>query len=418
MAISNLLALKIGRALACVLLWVAGTSCRSEGPVGSVGSGGKTMNAESEAGANGWFVGVDLSMLEELERAGAGHFDASGTPIPDVMRYFSERGVNLVRLRLFVDPNPDFQSTHGATQDLEMVIRLAERTRDAGAEVMLALHYSDTWADPKQQHKPSAWRDLDAEALSQRLYDYTRDVLRRLGERGIRPRVVQVGNEITGGMLWPDAQITGGPDEGQQFARLRRMLLPAIRAVRDHDKDAQVAIHIHGGGHDGLVPWFFGRLLNDGSTDEQVDFDLIALSFYPTWGDDIDHLRDNLKAVAKLTDKPVVIAEIGYPHAEPTTRGPDARKVRSPMRWPESPIGQAAFLRDVRSVLTEALPSDRAVGWVWWYPEAVPTPALFIYENGRQGLFGVDGRALPAIDVLSERSTIAGQATITGRAER
>jgi arabinogalactan endo-1,4-beta-galactosidase len=72
----------------------------------------------------------------------------------------------------------------------------------AGMGLLLDFHYSDTWADPGKQVIPEAWRGSASVTRSRRrCRPYTVDVLQKCWPRASRPDMVQVGNEITPGML-------------------------------------------------------------------------------------------------------------------------------------------------------------------------------------------------------------------------
>ena len=75
-------------------------------------------------------------------------------------------------------------------------------------KLLLDFHYSDYWADPGKQYKPDAWRGLSFEELKKALYDYTKKVMQELKDQGTAPDMVQVGNEINHGMVWPDGNIS------------------------------------------------------------------------------------------------------------------------------------------------------------------------------------------------------------------
>jgi arabinogalactan endo-1,4-beta-galactosidase len=333
------------------------------------------------------YVGGDVSMLPELERFGATYRDVAGAP-RDAIEIFRSQGWNLFRVRLFVNPTDDFDQSWGATQSLPMVRRLCKRVHDAGGILLLDLHYSDTWADPEHQTKPAAWKDLSFDELEQRVHDYTADVLQQLKSEGIVPEMVQVGNEVTAGMLWPDAKLWDVPPEQrpQQWTKLSRLLNAGARAVRaasTPDKPIRVMIHAHGGGKLDLKRAFFDQL-ND------VDFDAIGLSFYPGWGESIDTLARQIATLSK--DKPVMVVETAYPRKEVDIK-PEFRQT---LAWPLTPEGQARFARDLNRVARDA----GAIGVCWWYPEATPVKGHAVYRHGAEGLFDDEGRALPTINAL------------------
>jgi arabinogalactan endo-1,4-beta-galactosidase len=326
-------------------------------------------------------------MLIEMERAGAIY--AAGDPIIRL----TQGGWSVFRLRLFVNPGADFRASHGATQDMQQVIALATRIQAAGGEWMLDLHYSDTWADPKSQIKPAAWAGLSPEQLEQRVHDYTAQTLDLLATKGLYPRVVQVGNEITNGMLFPDGQLAPDHAAGsaRQWQRLARLVNAGVRAVREHsthEHPTQAMIHLHSGGGKDVVHWFMDHFTRAGG-----EFDCIGLSFYPAWRDDLDILRWNLLTLATRYRKPIWVVETSYP-----SRGFKGLERSPELRWPITPAGQAAFLESLDRVVRDT-PHGLGAGIVWWYPEAIPLEGRFIWRGGAEGLFDPAGRALPAVDV-------------------
>ena len=298
------------------------------------------------------------------------------------MHILQRHGVNLVRLRLFVNPSHDFNATLGATQDLTSTIKLAKRAKTLGLRVLLDLHYADTWADPAHQPTPSAWRALGYDDLRQQVRAYTAEVLRQMNGAGAGPDIVAIGNEITAGMLWPIGKLD---KTDASWDRLAGLLSAGTVAVRDVEPHAKIMLHISGGGKAGLPAWFFDHL-----DKRHVDYDLVGLSFYPTWNDDFPTLQKNLTELAKR-GKDVVIAEIGYP-----SRGGGATPQ---CRWPMTPAGQMECLRDVVAAV-HTMPGGHGRGVIWWYAEAVPVKGLNVWEGGRMGLFDANGAALPAMNRL------------------
>ena len=341
-----------------------------------------------------FLAGADISMLPEIEKLGGAFRDGDGQPA-DAVRVLRDHGCNLFRLRLFVDPTDDFDKSYGATQDLEYVVALARRVKAVNARFMLDLHYSDTWADPGKQFKPAAWKDLEFDALQRQVHDYTAAVLKRLGDEDVMPDMVQVGNEIAGGMLWPDGKVLGAAagQEDQQWQKFARLFNAGARACREakrpDGKPIRVVLHIHGGGKNGLPRWFFEKFAR-----YQGDFDVIALSFYPAWDDSLDQLKLSMAEVIHLFHKDVLVAETSYPW-----RTMPEHAAKATMRWPHTPQGQAQFLRDL-AVAIRSAPERRGIGFIWWYPEAVPLPGRHVWRGGAEALFDEQGRPLPALGVF------------------
>ncbi|HMB94660.1 MAG TPA: glycosyl hydrolase 53 family protein [Tepidisphaeraceae bacterium] len=342
--------------------------------------------------AEPFITGGDVSMLPAIEKAG-GVFRESGKP-GDALQIMRGHGCNLFRVRLFVHPNPDFMKSDGAIQDLDYVKALAKRIKASGAEFLLDIHYSDTWADPGKQFTPQAWEGLDFEALRHRMHDYTVSVLKDLQANGTPPDMVQIGNEITAGVLWPQGKVLDAPPETEQlqwrrFSQLENSAAAAVRESQSDSHKIRIIIHIHGGGKEGLPKWFFQKL-----NQNPVDYDIIGLSFYPAWDDSIDALKQNMSDVIELYGKDVLLAETSYPWREM-----DGIRQNKAMQWPMTREGQAKFLNDLAATM-RAAPGGHGIGFVWWYPDAIPVGDLHIWRNGAEALFDETGNALPALDAF------------------
>src|SRR5438874_1421367 len=99
--------------------------------------------APTHAADREFLAGADVSMLPEIERAGGVFRDSRGQPA-DALRMMRDAGVNLFRVRLFVNPDHDFTKNYGATQDLAYVHELAKRIKTTDAHFLLDIHYSDS----------------------------------------------------------------------------------------------------------------------------------------------------------------------------------------------------------------------------------------------------------------------------------
>lgn len=332
------------------------------------------------------YVGGDVSMLAELERFGATYSDANGKPA-DAIAVLRGAGWNVFRVRVFVGPSTDYDKTWGATQSLDVVRTLSKRIVADGGEVMLTIHYSDAWADPEHQAKPKAWAGLDADALEKRVHDYTADVIGKLVADGAPPALVQVGNEITAGVLWPDGEINEGTpaERAAKWKTFERLVVAGCRAVRESSPKSRIVIHAHGGGKLDLA--FFYERFRD------VDYDLIGLSFYPAFGETIDKLARQIPALKKTFGKDVIVAETSYP-SRPMDLDAKWRKF---MTWPLTPEGQATFARELNATVRDA----GGVGIVWWFPEATPVKGHAVWREGAEGVFDANGRLLPTARTLA-----------------
>ena len=150
--------------------------------------------------------GMDLSTLLELEKCGARYYvDGTEMDILDIMKKYD---VDTIRIRLWNDPWSENGESYGAGEnDLKTTLAIAKKVTDAGLGVLLNFHYSDFWADPGKQIKPKAWKDYSVEQLEQAVYDFTVDTMKVFKENGINTTMVQVGNELSNGLLWPEGKV-------------------------------------------------------------------------------------------------------------------------------------------------------------------------------------------------------------------
>ncbi len=332
--------------------------------------------------APAFLVGGDISMLPWLEARGGAFRDDGRTA--DALAVMVGHGGNAYRVRLFVDPR---NAGGGAVQDLPAVAALARRIKGAGAAFVLDLHYSDTWADPGHQTKPAAWRDLDFPDLVARVEAYTAAVMDTLAARGASPDMVQIGNEITPGFLWPDGRLGADAGGWDRFATLLRAAIRGARRGAVGGEPPRIMLHVADGGDAGATAWFFRNVEARG-----VSFDVIGVSYYPWHHGSVAGLRANLAQAAATFGKDVMVVETAYPW-----RGPASGRA---MTWPRTPAGQAAFLADVIAAV-RAVPDGRGLGVLWWSPEVIPVRGAWSWLGGDCALFRPDGTPLPALDLFA-----------------
>ena len=369
----------VGAALAGALL--AGCGESASGP-----SGGAVSTASLLRGA-------DVSSLERIEQAG-GVF-RSGGQAGDAIAILHARGANAFRLRLFV--NPDGSDVQ--VNDLAYTIRMATRVKAAGARLVLDIHYSDTWADPGRQTIPAAWAALAFDSLEKVVESYTDSVVTRLRQAGALPDIVQVGNEIEAGILWPQGQLVfSGSDTAASWDRFTRLLKAGVRGVRDAlgpGDSVRILLHYSQGGNAGGTQWFFDHVNARG-----VDYDLIGLSYYPWWQGSLGQLITNLRATAARYGKGIVVVEASYPWRAGGWEG--MATDRTPMTWAISPDGQAQFLHDLMDAVAST-PGEHGAGVLWWYPEAIEVNGLFVWGGGSMAMFDGGGNVLSAASEFSPR---------------
>ena len=366
-------------------------ACGSDSPAAPGDNGEDPPPEERAEWPAGFLVGGDVSALARIEQGGA-TFQNDGVTMDAIAALVAD-GANVFRLRLFVDPNGEEVQVN----DLPYTMALAERVVAEGATLILDFHYSDTWADPGRQTTPAAWQSLEFDALEDTVEAYTADVIAQMKDAGALPDIVQIGNEIDSGLLWPLGRIGGtGYDQPENFERFGRLLKAAIRGVEsalDAGDDVRIMLQYSQGASMGGTRWFFDRVAEQG-----VDYDVIGLSFYPWWHGTLSNLTINLHDAAARNAKDVMVVETNYPWRTGWT--PSGARADW-QDWPLTPAGQADFLRDVIDAVA-ATPNGRGLGVVWWYPEAVLVSDLFVWGGGALALFDASGDILPAAGEFTE----------------
>ncbi|MFC5815121.1 glycoside hydrolase family 53 protein [Nonomuraea harbinensis] len=333
--------------------------------------------------------GADVSSLAKSEALGGVYRHADGRR-DDALRILAQAGLTHIRLKVWVDPADGYNTK---TQ----VLAVAKRAKKAGLRLLVDFHYSDTWADPGKQFKPAAWANLPFDELVRAVYAHTFDVLDALRRQGTPADLVQVGNEINGGLLWPDGS-------NQNWANTARLLNAGHDAVKDVSRRTDVVLHLANGGDNGLYRWWF-----DNAAAHGIRYDVIGLSYYPYWHGTLEAFQANIDDVATRYRKPVAVVETGYPF---TTADDDGWEnlILSPEPYPgyqATPAGQAALLSKVSDIVRN-VPDRLGLGvFAWeatwtgvpgngWDPADPATGNA--WEN--QALFGFDDRALPAMRAL------------------
>jgi arabinogalactan endo-1,4-beta-galactosidase len=309
--------------------------------------------------------GADVGWLPQMEATGYKFYDTDGTE-KDCLQLLKDRGMNTIRLRVWVNPNSDPQSGHCSPEE---TVAMAVRAQKMGMRIMIDFHYSDSWADPGKQFKPAAWVNHTFTQLLDDVYNHTFDVLTLLKDAGVTPEWVQVGNEIPGGMLWPD----GSTDNWPQLAQLLNKGYEATKAV---NKGIKVIVHVDEGNNNAKFRTFF-----DNATANKVKYDVIGLSYYPYWiksdyTDNIADLEANLKDMASRYNKEVMVVEVG---------GEDT-KVQNTHDM------LVAVIKAVKSV-----PNNKGLGVIYWEPEGARSWSHYALSAWQE-----DGKPSPALDAFKE----------------
>ena len=364
------------------------------------------------------FLGIDVSTyFEELE-AGAKYY-IDGREV-DPLQVFVSNGIKYMRIRVWHNPHDEQGHPYLAgTNDIKQFIRLSDLAVKYGFKIILDIHYSDFWADPGKQFCPKAWVGLSFEEIEKKVYEHTTELLDIINKHHYPVEYVQVGNEITNGMIWPYGQLDGTTKPRGNYDGLCRLLSSGIKAVREHSK-AKVIIHLERSYDQETYYEYFSELGK-----RHVDYDVIGFSYYPYWHGTLEQFTANLKMCKENFHKDLMIVETGYGFTEEDyiKNGSQARLVFNTsyvdylgqnMNYRMSKEGQVDFLKDLLS-RAESL---GVIGVCYWEPLWIPREGIgwasvyaFPYLHEKEGtstknewanqcLYDYDGNAVPALDIF------------------
>lgn len=336
-------------------------------------------------------LGGDLSLLPSYEQAGTVYKNYAGEAV-SLLPFLHQEGWNAVRVRLFVNPDnaPQKHKGEGACQDLSYILPLCQQIKQVGMQLMLDFHYSDYWADPGKQTIPLEWQDCTLEQLCDCVYEHTRTSLLALKAAGAEPELIQVGNEITNGMLWPVAKLVPTEDEG--WDRLCALIAAGCLACREVCPESRIIIHTEKAGSWPVTSAYYEQLHR-----HNIDYDIIGLSYYPMWHKSIPNLGQTLDSLQLyFPHKEVMIVETAayYSHEHDPWATPD----KYAEFYPISVEGQAQFTREL---VAELCRHRNVTGLFWWFAEENAFGNNVVKGWLNRGLFdNHTGRALPALQEL------------------
>ncbi len=361
------------------------------------------------------FLGIDVSTYFEEQAAGAKYF-INGKEV-DPLKVFADNGISYMRIRVWHHPYDNEGHPYLAgTNDIHQFKRLADLAVKYGMRIILDIHYSDFWADPGKQFCPKAWVGSSFEEIEQKVYEHTVELLTLVNENHYPVDYVQVGNEITNGMIWPYGQLDGSVSPRAGYDRLAKLLSSGIKAVREMSK-AKVVIHLERSYDQFIYHEYFTSLLKYG-----VDFDVIGFSYYPYWHGTMNQLFANIEMCKREFHKEIMIMETGYGFTEEDyiKNGSHAQLLfntsyidynGNPIEYKMSKEGQVQFIKDLLSRAEKAGVS----GVNYWEPLWIPGENIcwastyaqkYIHDESKstrnewanQCLYDYEGNALPSLE--------------------
>ena len=302
---------------------------------------------------NEYAFGLDVSFVKQREDNGDRYLDGDSTVKP-CLQIFKEHGYNWGRVMICNEP-----TSSRLPQDLKYVISAGQELKKYGYWFLLDYMFSNGWANPMVQPTPSAWKVMSHTDRVRAVYQYVKETMTALKEAGAMPDMVQIGNEIGNGFLWPDGRIRYDTLELSKWKNLTDYLAAGIRAVREvagKDDKVKIMLHVDHGGDIPMTKTFFNKM-----REYKVDYDVIGLSFYPWSHGTLMDLKDNMRFAACEFSKEIIVVETGY-YWRPSTYFRN-----SPPPFPESPEGQREWLRAVNEAVLD-VPNGLGRGVFWWEP--------------------------------------------------
>lgn len=376
----------------------------------------ETVQIQPVKGLAAEFIkGADVSMLNEVEKHGGKYYDQNGKE-KDALLILKENGFNYIRLRLWNDPkDADGNGYGGGNNDLPSTIALAKRAKALGFKLLLDFHYSDFWTDPGRQNKPKAWKNMNYDQMKTALHDYTKATIAEFKKADVLPDMVQIGNEINSGMLWPEGKSWG--EGGGEFDRLAGLLNAGIAGVKENltaKDNVKIMLHLAEGTKNDTFVWWFDEIIK-----RKVPFDVIGLSFYTYWNGPISSLKYNMDDISKRYNKDLIVVEAAYGYTTDNCDNAEnnfGQKEADDAGYPATVQGQANFLHDLIQSVAD-VPEQRGKGVFYWEPAWLPTAgATWATKAGmkynsddwkegnareNQSLFDCQGHVLPSMKIFN-----------------
>ena len=318
--------------------------------------------------------GIDISSYVALKNAGVKYYDNDGKEA-SLLKVLSDNGVNYIRIRIWNDPYNDKGETYGGgSNDVKTGVEIAKEAAKYNIKVLLAFHYSDFWADPALQLLPKAWeKDKDdPEKMRNHVYEFTKDTLEQFKAAGAEVGMVQVGNEISQGMMgiMHENQAYVWQEE-EKSSIIDSYLNAGARAVRECTPDALIALHL-----DNLNLSMYKAAMDAWERDN-VDYDVFGASSYAFWAG--SNMLHNVKEAEKYVGsrgKLFVVLETSWMNSQEDADGTvNMVNDTNGASYEVGPQGQADMLSDL---YTAILSGDNGLGAFYWEGAWIPVKAGWV----------------------------------------
>ena len=318
--------------------------------------------------------GIDISSYTALKKAGVKYYDNEGKEA-SLLKVLSDNGVNYIRIRIWNDPYNEKGETYGGgSNDVKAGLEIAKEAAKYNIKVLLGFHYSDFWADPAVQLLPKAWEKdrNNQEKMCSNVYEFTKETLEQFKDAGADIGMVQVGNEISQGMMGIMHRTKANVwQEEEKSVLIDSYLNAGARAVRECVPDALVAIHL-----DTLNLSIYKDAMNAWERDK-VDYDVLGSSSYAFWAE--KNMLGNVRKAGNYVasrGKLFAVLETSWLNSQKDADG-TVNMVNNTKDavYKVGPQGQADMLSDLYDAI---LSNDNGLGAFYWEGAWIPVKAGWV----------------------------------------
>lgn len=374
--------------------WLAG--CQQGVGPSATGAADAAAPRTVTTGTTGLAIGADVSEIPYAQTKGVVYKDTTGVA-GDGLQILSNHGYKWARVRVNVEPT---SSDYAMFTNLSYAVSTAAKAKSLGFKVLVDFHYSHWWADPANQWTPDgvsssvSWSKTSISTLKTQVYNYTYAAMTSLISGGARPDMVQIGNEVTNGMLWP----LGGPYQtGGSWSNFAALVNQGISAVKAASSTTQIMVHLDSAASVSWSTTSYWITQFVAASGNWSGVDALGFSFYPQYSGGTTAFSSLATVLANMkssySTKQVWIAETAWYYSG-TTASTDP--------YPRTTAGQYNFLRALISTLQNYSNVKGVFYWGtgWAKPSLWAGSAASWSDTPPRALFNTSGVATTGIDGL------------------
>jgi arabinogalactan endo-1,4-beta-galactosidase len=272
--------------------------------------------------------GADISWLPQMEAAGDSWLNAAGAQ-QDLFTTLKGYGLTAVRLRSWVNPSSDPVNGHCS---IDETAALAVRAKAAGLQILIDLHFGDTWNSVGVQNPPAAWASMTYSQMLTAMDNYVYHAMNVLKYYNVTPAWVQIGNETNSGICHPTGSVS-------KPAQMTGLLMAAHAMVKEVFPSTAVLVHLAQPQNLTSIQTFLNAYVANGG-----QWDITGLSSYAQ-GSNVPVVLTNMRTIQSSYGKPVMQVEYG------------------------GPLNKATQVRDSLRAFITGLKGFGGLGCFYWEPE-------------------------------------------------